>query len=107
MAALDRDSRLSAKTVVHVPRRDEDPPDWGRVRNPGDPGKRVTAARLLDLAALAAGAWLADALLFWSGWSASFWARPEHVFLVLLGIVSLRLLVSPSRCSSSSLGGSS
>ena len=52
-------------------------------------------ARLLDLAALAAGAWLAGALLFWSGWSASFWARPEHVFLFLLGIVSLRLLVAP------------
>ena len=55
----------------------------------------MTGARLLDLAALAAGAWLAGALLFWSGWSASFWARPEHVFLFLLGIVSLRLLVAP------------
>jgi uncharacterized membrane protein len=55
----------------------------------------LTAARLLDLTALAAGAWLAGALLFWSGWSASFWGRPEHVFLFLLGIVSLRLLVAP------------
>jgi uncharacterized membrane protein len=56
---------------------------------------RLTTARLLDLTALVAGAWLAGALLFWSGWSASFWARPEHVFLFLLGIVSLRLLVAP------------
>jgi hypothetical protein len=55
----------------------------------------VTAARLLDAAALGAVAWLAGALLFWSGWSASFWMRPEHVFLFLLGIVSIRLLVSP------------
>ena len=62
---------------------------------PADPGRNLTAARLLDLTALAAGAWLAGALLFWSGWSASFWARPEHVLLFLLGIVSLRLLVAP------------
>jgi uncharacterized membrane protein len=56
---------------------------------------RLTTARLLDLTALAAGAWLGGALLFWSGWSRSFWARPEHVFLFLLGIVALRLLVAP------------
>ena len=62
---------------------------------PADPGQSLTAARLLDLTALAAGAWLAGALLFWSGWSASFWARPEHVFLLLLAVVSLRLLVAP------------
>jgi uncharacterized membrane protein len=55
----------------------------------------VTPVRLLDLAALGAAAWLAGALLFWSGWSASFWMRPEHVFLFLLGIVSVRLLVAP------------
>jgi uncharacterized membrane protein len=55
----------------------------------------LTAARLLDLTALAAGAWLAGALLFWSGWSASLFARPEHAFLVLLGTVALRLLVAP------------
>jgi uncharacterized membrane protein len=55
----------------------------------------LTAARLLDLAALAAGAWLGGALLFWSGWSASFWGRPEHSCLFLLGIVALRLLVAP------------
>jgi hypothetical protein len=46
----------------------------------------LTARRLLDWAALGAAGWLASALLFWSGWSASFWMRPEHVFLVLLGI---------------------
>jgi len=57
----------------------------------------MTAARLFDLTALAAGAWLAGALLLWSGWSESLWARPEHVSLVLLGIVALRLLVAPVR----------
>ena len=55
----------------------------------------MTTTRLLDLAALAVGAWLVGALLFWSGWSASFWMRPEHVFLFLLGIVTIRLLVAP------------
>jgi uncharacterized membrane protein len=55
----------------------------------------TTAARLLDLAAVAVSVWLAGALLFWSGWSASFWARPEHVFLFLLGVVALRLLIAP------------
>jgi uncharacterized membrane protein len=55
----------------------------------------VSIPRLLDLAALGAAAWLASALLFWSGWSASFWMRPEHVFLFLLGIVSVRLLAAP------------
>ena len=62
-----------------------------------DPGQILTAARLLDLTALAAGTWLAGALLFWSGWSASLFARPEHAFLVLLGTVALRLLVAPVR----------
>src|SRR5216683_3948676 len=56
---------------------------------------RLTTARLLDLTALAAGTWLAGALLFWSGRSASLWARPEHVFVLLLGIVAVRLLVAP------------
>jgi uncharacterized membrane protein len=55
----------------------------------------VTTARLLDVAALGATVWLAGALVFWSGWSASFWMRPEHVFLFLLGVVSIRLLVAP------------
>jgi hypothetical protein len=51
-------------------------------------------ARLLDLAALATSVWLGGALLFWSGWSASFWARPEHVVLFLVGIVTIRSLVA-------------
>jgi uncharacterized membrane protein len=55
----------------------------------------TATARLLDLAAVAVGVWLAGALLLWSGRSASFWARPEHVFLFLLGFVALRLLVAP------------
>ncbi len=52
-------------------------------------------SRLLDLAALGTAVWLAGALVGWSGWSRAFWTRPEHVFLFLLGIVSLRLLVAP------------
>jgi uncharacterized membrane protein len=55
----------------------------------------LTARRILDWAALGVAAWLVSALLFWSGWSASFWMRPEHVFLFLLGIVSMRILVAP------------
>ena len=55
----------------------------------------MTGVRLLDLAALGAAVWLGAALLFWSGWSASLLMRPEHVFLVLLGIVALRLFVKP------------
>ncbi len=55
----------------------------------------LSTVRLLDLAGLGATAWLGGTLLFWSGWSRSFWARPEHVFLLLLGIVSLRLLIAP------------
>jgi hypothetical protein len=51
--------------------------------------------RLIDLTALGVGVWLVGTLLFWSGWSRSLWARPEHVFLLLLGIISLRLLVAP------------
>ncbi|HXJ82034.1 MAG TPA: DUF2079 domain-containing protein [Candidatus Methylomirabilis sp.] len=55
----------------------------------------MTLPRLLDLAAVAAAAWLGGALLFWSGWSASFWMRPEHVALFLVGIVTARLLIAP------------
>ena len=47
------------------------------------------------MAALATSLWLGAVLLLWSGWSASFWVRPEHVFLFLVGIVTLRLLVAP------------
>jgi uncharacterized membrane protein len=55
----------------------------------------LTGSRLLDLAALGAAVWLGAALLLWSGLSTSFWMRPEHVFLFLLGIVAVRLLVKP------------
>jgi uncharacterized membrane protein len=55
----------------------------------------VTGARLLDAAALCAAVWLGGALLFWSGYSRSFWMRPEHVLLFLLGIIAARILVAP------------
>ena len=55
----------------------------------------MIGVRLLDLAALGAAVWLGAALLAWSGWSASFWMRPEHVFLILLGIVAVRLFAKP------------
>jgi uncharacterized membrane protein len=60
------------------------------------PRLRLPGARLLDWAALGTTAWLGGALLFWSGRSATFWTRPEHVFLFLLGIASVRLLVAPA-----------
>jgi hypothetical protein len=44
--------------------------------------------RLIDVAALGVGVWLVGTLLLLSGWSRSLWARPEHVFLLLLGICS-------------------
>jgi len=48
----------------------------------------LTAARLLDLVALALGACLLSTLLF-------AWWRPEEVVLAMLGVVSLRLLLRP------------
>ncbi len=57
--------------------------------------RRHSTVRLLDWAAVGAAAWLGSALCFWSGWSASFWMRPEHVFLFLLVIVAVRLSVAP------------
>jgi len=48
----------------------------------------VTAARLLDLAGLALAIALLSALVHW-------WARPEILFLVLLGVISARLLAAP------------
>jgi uncharacterized membrane protein len=48
----------------------------------------LTAARLLDVLAAAAGVCLLSALAVW-------WARPEVAFLVFLGAVSIRLLVAP------------
>ena len=46
------------------------------------------AARLLDATALALALALLTALVHW-------WARPEILFLLLLGAVSLRLVVAP------------
>ena len=48
----------------------------------------MTRRRLLDLTALGLAIALLSTLLHW-------WARPEIVFLVLLGVVSLRLVVAP------------
>ena len=44
--------------------------------------------RLLDLAAFLCGLAVLSTLVYW-------WWRPEEVFLVLLGIVALRLMVAP------------
>jgi len=44
--------------------------------------------RLLDLAALLCGLAVLSSLVYW-------WWRPEEIFLVLLGIVALRLMVAP------------
>ena len=44
--------------------------------------------RLLDLAALLCGLAVLSSLVYW-------WWRPEEIFLVLLGIVALRLIVAP------------
>ena len=48
----------------------------------------MTAVRLLDAAAAVLAAAVASALIVW-------WARPEILFLVLLGVVSARLAVAP------------
>ena len=48
----------------------------------------MSFVRLLDLAALLCGLAVLSSLVYW-------WWRPEEIFLVLLGIVALRLLVAP------------
>ncbi len=48
----------------------------------------MTAARFLDAAGACLALALLSALLYW-------WARPEILFLLLLGVVCLRLLVAP------------
>jgi uncharacterized membrane protein len=48
----------------------------------------LIAVRVLDIAAGAVAIALAGALVVW-------WARPEILFLVLLGVVSIRLLIDP------------
>jgi uncharacterized membrane protein len=55
----------------------------------------VTAARLLDGAAVLAAAGLGLALVFWSGRREHWPWRPEHLFLLLLGLVALRVLLFP------------
>jgi uncharacterized membrane protein len=55
----------------------------------------VTAARLLDGATALTAAGLGVALCFWSGRREDWPWRPEHLFLLLLGLVALRLLVAP------------
>ena len=48
----------------------------------------MTLARALDLAAVLCGLVVLSSLVYW-------WWRPEELFLVLLGVVALRLLVAP------------
>jgi len=48
----------------------------------------LSAGRLLDLAALVCGLAVLSSLVYW-------WWRPEELFLVLLGVVALRLLLVP------------
>jgi uncharacterized membrane protein len=55
----------------------------------------VTIPRLLDAAAVLAAAGLGLALAFWSGRREHWPWRPEHLFLLLLGLVALRLLLFP------------
>ncbi|HUM17964.1 MAG TPA: DUF2079 domain-containing protein [Candidatus Nitrosotalea sp.] len=52
-------------------------------------------ARLLDAAATLAAAGLGVALVLWSGRREHWPWRPEHLFLLLLGLVALRILVAP------------
>jgi uncharacterized membrane protein len=55
----------------------------------------VTGARLLDAATGLAAAGLALALAFWSGRREHWPWRPEHLFLLLVGLVALRILLYP------------
>jgi uncharacterized membrane protein len=55
----------------------------------------VRLARLLDAAAVLAAAGLALALVFWTGRREHGLWRPEHFFLLLVGLVGLRLLLAP------------
>ena len=55
----------------------------------------MTAARLLDGAAVLAAAGLGLALVFWSGRREHWPWRPEHLFLLLLGLTALRVFVFP------------
>lgn len=53
-------------------------------------------ARALDAGAACLAAALLASLLFWTGRPDMWWFRPETVFLVLLGVVALRLLAAPA-----------
>ncbi|HSL50217.1 MAG TPA: DUF2079 domain-containing protein [Candidatus Deferrimicrobiaceae bacterium] len=55
----------------------------------------MTVARLLDAAAVLAAAGLGLALALWSGRREHWPWRPEHLFLLLVGLVALRLLLFP------------
>jgi uncharacterized membrane protein len=55
----------------------------------------VILARLLDAAAALAAAGLGLAFCLWTGRREHWLWRPEHLFLLLLGLVALRLLVAP------------
>ncbi len=54
----------------------------------------MTAARLLDWTALGVGVVLGASLLLASP-ALRWWERPEHLFLLLLGVVCVRLVVAP------------
>jgi uncharacterized membrane protein len=55
----------------------------------------VILARLLDGAAVLAAAGLGLALAFWTGRREHYLWRPEHLFLLLLGLVALRVWLAP------------
>jgi len=55
----------------------------------------LTAARLLDWGALALGAALGVSLILASP-ALVWWERPEHLFLLLLGVVCVRLVAAPA-----------
>ncbi|HSE04245.1 MAG TPA: DUF2079 domain-containing protein [Methylomirabilota bacterium] len=55
----------------------------------------MTLARLLDAAAVLAAGGLGLTLALWSGRREHALWRPEHLFLLLLGLVALRLLLRP------------
>jgi hypothetical protein len=55
----------------------------------------VIVARLLDGPAVLAAAGLALALAFWTGRREHWPWRPEHLFLLLLGLVALRAWLAP------------
>jgi hypothetical protein len=55
----------------------------------------VIGARLLDGAAVMAAAGLGLTLVFWTGRREHSLWRPEHLFLLLLGLVALRACLAP------------